>query len=375
MLTIHATGDLVLETRDSRDLLSASRSTLSAADVVIGQLEVPHTTATVQMSADVPAIPGPPEALDGVVDAGFNVLTLAGNHAFDFGGVGIADTRRHCAERGIATTGAGADIEEAWHPAIVERNGHRLAVLSVNCVGPRESRAGSAKPGCAYVDVVTHYEPRGANPGGPPRVFTFADPRGRDELAARIASAAQDAEVIVALHKGLVHQPVDIADYEYEIAHAAIDAGAIAVIAHHAHIMKGIEVYRGRPIFHGLGNFATVTHALGGTADDTPERRAWARERVRVFGFTPDPATPDYPFHPDSRNTAIAAIAIDDGHLSARVVPCRIGSDSRPVPLVRADGGEAVGTYIQSITRDAGLDTEFAWRDDELHITLAKETT
>lgn len=376
MLTVHATGDLVLEIADSRHLLSAAAPTLADADVVIGHLEVPHTTATVQMSTDVPAIPGPPDALDGVASAGFDVLTLAGNHAFDFGGEGIADTRRHCASRGILTTGAGADLEEAWRPALVERGGHHLAVLSVNCVGPRESRAGSAKPGCAHVDVMTHYEPRGANPGGPPRTFTFAEPQGVREFSDRVAAAARDAEVIVALHKGLVHQPVDIADYEYELAYAAIDAGAIAVVSHHAHIMKGVEVYRGRPIFHGLGNFATVTHALGGAADDTPERRAWARERLRLFGFTPDPETPGYPFHPESRNTAIAVLELDgSGGVAARLIPCRIDAESRPVPLTRSAGGDAVGEYIRFITREAGLDTELTWRGDELHITSAKERT
>lgn len=376
MVVVHATGDLVLERADARELLEPARAALAAADVVIAQLEVPHTDRGVPMTSDVPAIPAPPSALDAVAWSGVDIATLAGNHVFDLGAEGIADTRRHCADRGILTAGAGANAAEAWEPAVVERAGRRVAVLSVNCVGPREARAGSAKPGCASVDVVTHYEPRGANPGGPPRVFTFADPRDLDALAGAVAGAARDADVIVALHKGLVHQPVDIADYEHEVAHRAIEAGAAAVVSHHAHIMKGVEIHRGRPIFHGLGNFATVTRALGGSADDdSPERRAWARERVRVFGFEPDPATPDYPFHPDSRNTAIAVIEISDNGTDAALIPCRIDAASRPVPLARDAGGEAVADYIRTITRDAGLDTEFAWRGDHLRIIGSKETT
>lgn len=375
MVSVYATGDLVLERDDSAPLLAEAKRVLAEADVLIGHLEVPHTTATVQMSADVPAIPAPPSALDGVADAGFDVATLAGNHVFDLGAAGIADTRARCAELGIATAGAGGNDEEAWEPAVVERGGRRIAVLSVNCVGPREARAGSAKPGCASIDVVTHYEPRGANPGGPPRVYTFAQPRDLAAFVARVARCAETADVIVALHKGLVHQPVAIADYEFEIARAAIDAGAAAVVSHHAHIMKGVEIYRGRPIFHGLGNFATVTRALGGHEDDSPERRAWARERVALFGFAPDPATPEYPFHPDSRNTAIAVIDIDDhGAAAAQLIPCRIDGASRPVPVTGAEG-EAVADYIKTITEEAGLDTAFVWSGDRLTALPTKETT
>ncbi len=373
MVVVHATGDLVLEREDTADLFHPAGPTLAEADLVIGHLEVPHTEATVSMTTDVPAVPAPPSALDGVAAAGFDVLTLAGNHVFDLGAEGIDDTRRHSADRGMRTAGAGPDEEAAWTPALLERDGVRIAVLSVNCVGPREARAGSAKPGCAAVDVHTHYASRGANPGGPPRVFTFADPSDLASLSDHVARWAEEAVVIVALHKGLVHQPVVIADYEYEIAHAAIDAGASAVIGHHAHIMKGVELYRDRPIFHGLGNFVTVTRALGGQ-NDSPERRAWARERVALFGFAPDSDTPEYPFHPDSRNTAIAVMDIDErGRVEARLVPCRIDRECRPVPLGPGGAGDDVADYIRAITRDAGLNTEFAWRGTHLTVQPTKE--
>ncbi|HEY6799108.1 MAG TPA: CapA family protein, partial [Agromyces sp.] len=271
---------------------------------------------------------------------------------------------------------AGGNLDEAWAPAVVEHDGRKIIVLSVNCVGPRESWAGSNKPGCAYVEVVTHYEPRGANPGGPPRIYTFVEPRSLRRLTEEIARhAASDATVIVALHKGLVHQPIDLADYEREVSHAAIDAGAAAVIGHHAHIFKGVEVYRGRPIFHGLGNFATVTLALSGADDDSPERRAWARERRALFGFEPDPAMPEYPFHPESRNTAIAVVDSDEhGSVAASVIPCWIENDARPVPLARADGGERIGEYLRAITRDAALTTEFEWEGDRLIIRDEENT-
>src|SRR5690606_11163559 len=226
---------------------------------------IPHLEDGVVQTTDVPAIPGPPSALDALAEAGFDILTLAGNHVYDFGPEGIRETREHCARRGIRTTGTGETLDEALAPAIAHVDGTSVAVLSDNCVGPRESWATSLKPGAAYVDVVTHYEPRGANPGGPPRIHTFAEPASLRRLYDAVGRAASEADlVIVALHKGLVHVPIEIAAYEREVAHAVIDAGAHAVIAHHAHIFKGVELYRGHPIFHGLGNFATVTRALAG---------------------------------------------------------------------------------------------------------------
>ncbi|UUT36663.1 CapA family protein [Microbacterium elymi] len=354
-----ATGDLVLETGDAAALLAPASPVLASADIVIGHLEIPHLIGGTVQSTDVPAVPGPPDALDAVAAAGFSVLTLAGNHVYDFGPDGIAQTRRHCADRGIRTVGTGANLAEALRPVVIAGDDTDVAVLSINCVGPRESWATSLKPGAAYIEVVTHYEPRGANPGGPPRITTFAEPRSLAAAMDAVHAAAAAGTVVVALHKGLVHVPVEVADYEREIAHALIDAGADVIIGHHAHILRGVEVYRGRPIFHGLGNFATVTTALSAAPGDAQERADWARERQRLFGFIPDPAMPHYPFHPESRNAAVAALTLGpDGVADASVVPFWIDDDARPVPA-SGDRGRAVASYIRRITADAGFDTVF----------------
>ena len=374
MITIHAVGDLVLERDDARSLLASAADTLRGADLVIGQLEIPHIDDGVVQTTDVPAVPGSPSALDALAEAGFGILTLAGNHVYDFGAEGMRETARHCHERGMRTAGTGETIDEAFEPAIVEIDGTRIAVLSVNCVGPRESWATTLKPGAAYVEVVTHYEPRGANPGGPPRVHTFAEASSLRRFEAAVTDAAARADVvIVSLHKGLVHVPVDIGAYEREIAHAAVDAGATAVIGHHAHICKGVEVYRGRPIFHGLGNFATVTRALSAGPDDAPERKAWARERRRLFGFDPDPAMPEYPFHPESRHAAIAVLTVDGEEVEASVIPCCIDDDARPVTVGRSERGDEVAAYLRTITSEAGFATELPWDGDRLAVRTKED--
>ncbi|MFG1943917.1 CapA family protein [Nonomuraea sp. NPDC048826] len=367
-LTVMSVGDLVVDEPDPASFFAPARDTLRRGDVVIGHVEVPHSTSTAQVSTDVPAPPADPAALPAVADAGFHVVTLAGNHVYDVGDQGVADTIKYATEAGLATAGAGMNLDEARRPAVVERGGLRVGVLSYNCVGPRESWAGSAKPGCAPIKVLTHYELDHASPGGPPTVYTFADPDHLERMAADVAALRERADIVlVSLHKGVGHTPAVLAMYEKPVARAAVDAGADAVFAHHAHIMRGIEMYRGRPIYHGLGNFVTVTHALTPAPGADDDRAAWARRRVELYGFAPDPGMPFYPFHPESRNTAIATCRFDgSGLVSAGFVPCWIDDAGRPVPLGDDADGRRVAAYIERITRQAGLTTEFGWDGDEV---------
>jgi poly-gamma-glutamate synthesis protein (capsule biosynthesis protein) len=155
--------------------------------------------------------------------------------------------------------------------------------------------------------------------------------------------------------------------YETQVTHAAVDAGADIVVGHHAHILRGVEIYRGKPIFHGLGNFVTVTGSFALEGNVSPERQAWGLRRKQIYGFELDPAMPAYPFHPESRNTMVAVVRIaPDGTLDPGLVPCYIDADARPVPRNRADGGEEVLAYIDDITRRAALNAAFTWRDENL---------
>ena len=241
----------------------------------------------------------------------------------------------------------------------------RFGILSYNCVGPRESWATATRAGCSYVHVLTHYELDHASPGGPPSVYTFAETGTLDRMIADIELLRPKVDVLaVALHKGMGHTPATVAMYERQISKAAVDAGADVVVGHHAHILQGMEIYRDRPIFHGLGNFAIATRALNLESNPSPERLAWASRRRKLFGFEPDPEYVTFPFHPEGRNAVIAFCEADrHGVRSAGFVPCFVNKHSQPEVLGDSERGRRVADYVRDITSRAGLNAQFEWRD------------
>jgi len=368
ILTVQLVGDLILDEADPDALFDLAREQLRECEVLVGHVEVPHTARGVEVHFDVPAPASDPGNLGALARAGFHLATLAGNHIADAGPNGVADTIAELQRLGIATTGAGMNLAEARRPAMIEKNGVRLAVLSYNCVGPRESWAGPNRAGCAYVHVLTHYELNHASPGGPPDVYTFAEPQTLDAMAADIEALRPRVDaVVVALHKGSGHTPATVSTYERQVARAAIDAGADIVVGHHAHILQGMEVYRNRPIFHGLGNFAIATKALNIDGNASPERRAWAERRKKLFGFEPNPEYLTYPFHPEAKNAIIAYCEFNrDGVKSAGFTPCFVNRNSQPEVLGNDARGRGVVRYVEDITARAGLKAQFEWAGERV---------
>jgi poly-gamma-glutamate synthesis protein (capsule biosynthesis protein) len=363
--TLLATGDLILDEPDPDYYFDLVRATLRAADIVVGHVEVPFTLQR-QATPSIPLDARDPAKLGALRRAGVSVASLAANHLYDEGRIGVQDTLEGLCQQQIIPFGAGMTLEEARRPAYLDCNGLRFGFLSFNCVGPKESWAGPSKAGGAYVHVLTHYELDHATPGGPPTTFTGAEAESLELMKADIARARAQCDVLsVSLHKGTVHTPGLVVAYEKQIARAAVDAGADLVIGHHAHILRGIEIYKGRPIYHGLGNFVTVTHALSPDAATDPND--WALRRIKLFGFAPDPETPEYPFHPESRTTVLArAVVSDSGAIQARFIPVEINRRSQPEIVGRDVRGAAVLGYVERISRQAGFGTRFAWDGDEV---------
>jgi poly-gamma-glutamate synthesis protein (capsule biosynthesis protein) len=344
-------GDLVLDEPDGAYWLAGIAPAFRSADVAIAHLEVPHTHRIVEEGGDVPAPGAPPENIGAIRFAGIGLVSLAGNHMGDCGAGGIADTIALLREADVAYAGAGENLDAARRPAIAEAGGRRIALLSYNCVGPEASWATADGAGSAYLPIATT-DGSPVKPTAPLAGFTD---EARGILDEDVAAARAQADiVIVALHKGIVHTPARLAPYERAAAHAAIEAGADAVVGHHAHIIRGVEFHLGKPIFHGLGNACVVTSALspGGAH---AARAEWAERRKRLFGFEPDPAYTLAPFHPEAVNAMLGRLEIGaDGTIGAAMIPVDVLPPGRPV-LAQGTRADEVRQYLEAITVAAGL--------------------
>ena len=100
----------------------------------------------------------------------------------------------------------------------------------------------------------------------PPEIVTWADPAALVQFREDMAALRSRADVVIASHHwGLDHE---ILDYQVEIAHTAIDAGADLVMGHGPHMPLGIEIYKDKPIFYGVGSFSFETGHRGRTHPD-----------------------------------------------------------------------------------------------------------
>jgi poly-gamma-glutamate capsule biosynthesis protein CapA/YwtB (metallophosphatase superfamily) len=141
-LSLLMVGDLGLDEPDPDRFFDGARAVLRGADLVVGHVETPYTLRGKEQAGDVPAEAADPAKLASLARAGFHAASLAGNHVYDQGEEGVADTVAGLYAQGIAPFGAGVDLAGARLPAILERGGLRFGFLGYNCVGPRLSWAG-----------------------------------------------------------------------------------------------------------------------------------------------------------------------------------------------------------------------------------------
>jgi poly-gamma-glutamate synthesis protein (capsule biosynthesis protein) len=360
-LSMLAVGDLVLEDEGGERFLALAAPSLRKGNVVVGQGEIVFTDRGIQTYVEMggPSPGCPPNNMNALAAAGFNVITLAGNHIWDMGAPGIEDTVKGLNKLGIAVTGGGMNIDEARKPAVIERDGTRFGFLSYNCVGGVGQWATKLKPGCAYVRIISHYEMNGANPGGPPDVFTWAEPGSLKLMTEDIRKLRPLCDVlVVALHKGVLGFPDKLAAYDQQVSYAAIDAGADLILGHHAHILKGIEEYKGKVIFHGLGHFIFDVAKL-------------PQEFRNPLGVSPGAPLYGPSFNPGidplSRWTIIAKCTVDNGKISqVGYLPCLINEEKQTEVLKHDARGQQMFDFMDRITKGAGLNVGFEWKGDEV---------
>jgi poly-gamma-glutamate synthesis protein (capsule biosynthesis protein) len=375
-LVLFAVGDVIIRRADPDSIFDLARPLLQNADIRFGNCEAVYSTKGSRNPVINVEVRSDPESVSALENAGFDVMTFANNCHLDCSYEGFFETLDLLHRHGIVTCGAGKDLTEAHQPAIVERNGTKVAFLGYSCVAPPGYDAGPARPGCAAITIYNHYVDVGSPGGRPPRSFTVPEPAHVEALRADIASARAEADVVVfTAHWGVMPTwdseagPAALADYETQLGRIAIDAGADLVLGHHQHILKGVQVYKGKVIFHGLGNFAldadmTQLMAESSFLED-PKRYVGA-------GMSHHPDYPTYPFHPDARRTMIVKCNIVDKALrQVSFLPCLINQLGQPEPLVAADERfHDVKRYVEDITAVVGLDTAFKEHDDEVVIEV-----
>lgn len=362
-----AAGDVAPDRDDPAECFALAADTLRQADIAFCQLECNLTEGGSRLPQARHTHRATLKAAHAMKAAGFNLVSFAGNHCMDWGKEGFFDTIANLEVADLKVVGVGANIGAARAPVIQEVRGTRVATLAYSSILPMSYWAEADRPGCAPMRAHTLYEQiEHDQPGTPARVHTYAH---RGDLAALlddIAKAKAVADVVVvSLHWGIHFVPAVLADYQQEVAHAAIDAGADLILGHHAHILKGIEVYRGKAIFYSLSNFAVDLRM-------TPEHAAskgFKEIQVLSPGWEPDFESL-YNFPPDARMTLIAKAVISGGAITrVGYLPAFINRQAQPEVLAAGDPRfTQVIDYVRAIGVAVDLDTGFVVQGDEVII-------
>ena len=232
------------------------RPTLQSVDLRFGNCERQYSSRGTA-SETSPHGRQPPEMAKIFTDCGFDAVTIANNHMYDFGPEALLDTRALLLEKNIAVTGAGRDLDEARKPAIVERNGIKVGFLGYCSVIPEGGEAAPGKTGIAPLRVVTSYEPRG--PHASPRVITRPDDGDMKMILDDVAALRRQVDiVIVAFHWGVIWVPRVIADYQVIAAHACIDAGADMILLEKSLMVLEAGVVEGRKVFVNIRKYVRM---------------------------------------------------------------------------------------------------------------------
>jgi poly-gamma-glutamate capsule biosynthesis protein CapA/YwtB (metallophosphatase superfamily) len=207
----------------------AMRKYLSGADLTLANFENPVIRDSVY-HPDATTFTGDLRLMPVLDQAGIDGVTLGNNHILDAGTTGLDETMDHLDDADIAHAGAGMDLAEAREPMIFDVGGTKVGVLSYMGV-PSYDWAWATK----------------ATPGTAPLV------QGVMEEDIKRLRPRVDL-VVVMPHWGIEYMATPEPE-QVDLAHAAIDAGADIFIGGHAHWPKGIEMYQGKPIYYGVGNF------------------------------------------------------------------------------------------------------------------------
>ena len=341
--------------------LSALRDLIGSVDVAFTNLEfiAAHPPLVPRPRWHGLHVNAPTRALDELVEFGFNLFSLAHNHTMDYSAGGLLQTLDALDRRAMVCAGAGRTLTEARRPRYLDGPGFRAAVLAACSTDAPATIAADpdgmtdGRPGISGLRFSTDYELRpeqyaalaeideelGTAAGtrmaealtivldgpatgnrrsfrflngrfveaGETRVRTIPNPFDVEDISRWVHEAGRQADlVIVSLHchegAGGQYNQDTVADFALEAARRFVDAGADLFVGHGPHQLAGMEIYKGKPIFHSLGNFVFMPETVeilpteflraaglppGATPSDFQDRREGGGEASPGFtGFS-----------------------------------------------------------------------------------------
>ena len=211
-----------------KTVLDDVKQTISDADYSIVNFECPVADdATTAIRKQGPSLRCSEKGVEAVKWVGFDCVTLANNHFLDQGAKGVDNTLAACQKYAIDTVGGGRDLKEAANILYKDIEGKKLAII--NCCEHEFSIATESSPGSNPLNPIQQY-------------YAIQEARSKADY------------VLVIVHGGHEHYQLPSPRIQ-ETYRFFVDAGADAVVNHHQHCFSGYEVYSGKPIFYGLGNF------------------------------------------------------------------------------------------------------------------------
>lgn len=420
-LSMAFTGDVILTRRISAltdPAFLKVRALLSGADCTFGNCEL----VIADRHEGVPSAAGAslssvvrPHIADEIRWLGFDVMGTANNHTLDYGVGGVSATRRHLDRVGIVAAGTGVNLQEAAAPRYVESSGGRIAVIgcasTVAAHAPAVLERGDypGVPGTntmrivkkwqlpkaqldavkAAADALLPVQLTGAAFPVPPGVTfmgnafvegptsdVISEPHPKDlkRITDAIAVARPNARVvIVSIHAHEIYRDLTTPDpFVPTMARACIDAGADVFAVHGSHYMAGVEIYKGKPIFYGLGDFFFQYHTFEALGADSYE--AYGLEPLTT---PPSQAVDKIPLRGGRQlwETIVPTLQWDGDRLTSFTVqPVTLGMD-RPVhdrgtPVIAsAADGERIVADLARFSKRYGA--EVSWNGERGVVRLA----
>ncbi len=221
-------GETIAKKKDPTFFFASTTEFLKSADITFGNLENPVSTRGIR-SGSIYSFRADPQTLQGLTSAGFNVVSIANNHIWDYGKQAFKDTLSNLLENDIGAVGGGENYAEAHTPKILVVGKTRIAFLAyTNLISPKLGLASSTPAISRYDDTI---------------------------LQTDITEAKKVSDfVVVSFHWGDEYQTKHNPEQE-RVGKFVIDAGANLVIGHHPHVVQEVEEYNGGYIAYSLGNF------------------------------------------------------------------------------------------------------------------------